>query len=52
LRCRQDRLLNLPVAQQEFGFHQWTRVNDVKPMRLREEELCEAIDTVTGRRAD
>lgn len=52
MRCRQDRLLNLPIAQQEFGFHQRMRANDVKPMRQRDEALCEAIDTVTGRRTD
>jgi trehalose 2-sulfotransferase len=34
------------ILQQEFGFHQWMTANNVKPMRLRYEELCADIDAV------
>lgn len=40
------------ILQQEFGIGQWTRRNDIKPMRLRYEELLEDIDGAIGRMAD
>lgn len=40
------------ILQQEFGFRQWTTANNVRPVRLRYEELCDDIDAVIARMAE
>jgi LPS sulfotransferase NodH len=40
------------ILQQEFGFRQWMTANNVRPMRLRYEELCDDIDAVIGKMAE
>lgn len=39
------------ILQQEFGFRQWMTANNVRPLRLRYEELCDDIDAVIARMA-